>query len=81
MIVFLDFNSAFDLVNHQGFLYKLKLMCVGGPVFNIFKNFYLIVNNEFWLMETSANFIPVVSGVPQISILGMLLFIFYIADT
>ena len=38
-IVSLDFSSAFDLINHLGFLYKLKSMGVGGPVFNIFKDF------------------------------------------
>ena len=35
-IVSLDFISAFDLVNHQGLLYKLKSMGPGEPVFNIF---------------------------------------------
>ena len=35
----LDFCSAFDLVNHQDLLYKLKSMGVGVTVFNIFKNY------------------------------------------
>ena len=38
-IVSLDFSSGFDLVNHQDLLYKLKSMGVGGPIFNIFKDF------------------------------------------
>ena len=38
-IVSLDFNSAFNLINHQGLLYKLRSMGVGGPVFSIFKYF------------------------------------------
>ena len=40
-IVSLDFSSAFDLVNHQGFLYKLKSIGVGGLVFNIFEDFLI----------------------------------------
>ena len=36
--VSLDFSSAFDSVNHQGLLYKLKSMGVGESAFNIFKD-------------------------------------------
>ena len=35
-LVSLDFNSVFNLVNHQGLFYKLKSMSVGGLVFNVF---------------------------------------------
>ena len=36
-IVSLDFSSAFDLVNYQCLLHKLKSMRLGGSVFNIYK--------------------------------------------
>ena len=32
-----DFSSAFDLVNHQALLFKLRLIGIGGPLFNVFK--------------------------------------------
>ena len=32
-IVQIDFNPAFDRVNHQGILYKLCFVGIGGPVF------------------------------------------------
>ena len=37
-VVSFNFSFAFD-VNHQGLLYKLKSMGIGGPIFNIFKDF------------------------------------------
>ena len=51
-IVSHDFGSAFDLINQQGLLYKLKSMGIGGPVFNVY-NFLLIdvetsVNLSLW---------------------------------
>ena len=47
-VVSLDFSSAFGLVNHQDLLFKLKLMGIGGPLFNVFKEF---LNNVLLLME------------------------------
>ena len=35
----LDFGSAFDLVNHEGLLYKIKSYGTGGAIFNVFQNF------------------------------------------
>ena len=37
-VVSLDFSSAFDLVNHQALLFKLRLMGIGDLLFNVFKN-------------------------------------------
>ena len=35
-----DISSAFDLVNHDGLLYKLKSLGVGGPTFNVLITFF-----------------------------------------
>ena len=35
MIEQIDFSAAFDWVNHQGILYKLCCVCIGGPAFSI----------------------------------------------
>ena len=79
-VVSLDFSSAFDRVNHDALLYKLSLMGIGGPVFNVLKEFLserkqcVAVDGKFSNMER------VLSGVPQGSVLGPLLFILFTAD-
>ena len=34
-IVLIDFSAAFDSVNHQGILYRLCSVCIGGSVLSI----------------------------------------------
>ena len=36
-VLYLDFSSAFDLVNHEALLNNLTLTSVGGPVFKVLK--------------------------------------------
>ena len=55
-------------------------MGIGGPVFNIFKDY---LSNQQKLVMVDGNFSqfkPVVSDVPQGSVLDPLLFILYTAD-
>ena len=37
----IDFSSAFDKVNHQGILYRLCSVGIGGPVLYILTQFLL----------------------------------------
>ena len=80
MIISLDFSSAFNLVNHQGLLFKLKSIGVGEPVCNIFKDFFTNRQQRVLIDEKFSQFKPVVLGVLQGSVLGPLLFILYTAD-
>ena len=80
MIVSLDFSTAFDLVNYQDVLYKLKSMGSCGPVFNILNNILTNHQQHVLVHENFSQFKPVVSGVPQGSVLGLLLLILYTAD-
>ena len=76
----LDFSAAFDRVNHKALIFKLRQMGVGGE--------FLGINNEFLtnrLQRVSvdghySDYRNVISGVPQGSILGPLLFISYAHD-
>ena len=55
-------------------------MGVGGPVFNIFKDFLTNCQQRISNDENFSKFKPVVCGVPQGTIFGLLLFILFIAD-
>ena len=48
--VFFDISKAFDLVWHQGLVYKLKRIGIEGDMINIIEIFYLIGNRGSQLM-------------------------------
>ena len=64
-IVLIDFSAAFDWVNHQGILYRLSSVGIGGSVLFVLTQF-LSNRSQFVLVDgCRSKLVNVVSGVPQ----------------
>ena len=79
-IVQIDFVAAIDRVNHQGILFKLCSVSVGGSVLSALTQF--LSNQSQYVMVDGCRsiLVNVVSGVPQGSVLGLKLFLLYTAE-
>ena len=65
-IMQIDFSAAFDRVNHQGILYKLCSVGIGGSVMSILKQFLSNQSQHVTMVDCfRSKLVNVVSGVPQ----------------
>ena len=72
-IVQLNFSAAFDRVSHSSILFKLKSIGVGGSVLSICTEF---INHTRVVVDGAASErMPIISGMPQGTVLGPILFI------
>ena len=74
-IVQLDFNETFDRMSHSGLLFKLKSIGLGGSVLSIGTEFLSDRKQRVLVDGAASEWIPIISGVPQGSVLGPLVFI------
>ena len=76
-IVQIDFSAAFDRVNHLGILYWLCSVGIGGSILSILTQFISNRSQHVMVDGCRSKLVNVVSGVPQGSDMGPLLFLLY----
>ena len=79
-LVFLDISKAFDKVWHEGLLFKIKRLGMTGKLLGSLKDYITDRHQKVALNGVSSNLRFLISGVPQGSILGQLLFLIYVND-
>ena len=79
-VLFLDYQKAFDTVPHQRLLLQAESFGIRGKVLNWIKAFLSNRRQRVRVNDSTSSWKPVISGIPQGSILGPILFILYVND-
>lgn len=80
ILISLDYSKAFDMIDHELLCSKLKYYGLDEISQSFFKTYLWRRSQKVCLNNKYSNAMPVISGVPQGSILGPLLFLLYTSD-